>query len=500
LGIIRLAIIPAALGPVLYGNYSFLFSVFTQISQFLGFRTDEAFFNYNSRKRIDHNIVTWYIRFLLVNFFLLILFLILIKAIGLTNTIFPGQNFSNILLAAIFAYWFLKSNSIGIGFGDSKKLTVTVQKIFISLNVFMTATLLILFYLNFLSLPVLFVSQIAFSFLQIFILTKYYRNKGYINDLFYFKENFQNKSVKFYNKYFISYSGPLVISSFIVLVYIFFDRWYLQLVSGSIEQGYLNISIRFGDMIILFTGAMIPLFFKEIAKAHEDKNYTYLKYLYKKYSRLFFFISSFISVFVIFKIDFIITSIVGREYLNAVVPASVYLMYPIHQSIGQLNGAFLLATEKTRVVRNLSILVSIIGMFFSYILLSNQKIIFFYGFNLGALGVATKMVSVQIISVVIQTWIIAKYLRIKKIPLFIHQIIVLAIIASFIGILYFFEKMMVANNILSNQTILFLVLGISYLLMVVIIIYLFPSLIGFKKNELKSSLINKKFFQTLRKL
>ena len=172
-GIIRLTILPKSLGAVAYGDYSYLTSIFTLISRFFGFRTDEAFFNYNSRNKVDHGIFVWYTRFSLINFVLLLLFILIIKLIGLKELLFPGQNYSLILLAFLFSYFQLKASDMAVGYGDSKSKTTIVQIIFTLVNSLSTIILFLLYYYEMLSIYTALFSQLCGSFIQIIILFKY---------------------------------------------------------------------------------------------------------------------------------------------------------------------------------------------------------------------------------------------------------------------------------------------------------------------------------------
>ena len=241
---------------------------------------------------------------------------------------------------------------------------------------------------------------------------------------------------------------------------------------------------------MLFTSAIMPLFFRELSKKHEQNNLFSLKILYVQYSKLFFFISAFLSLYMIFNINYIIKFFIGQEYIMATIPASIYLLYPIQQTIGQLNGTFLFSIEKTKSIRNILIFISCIGIPISYLLLSDKSILFFNGFSLGAKGVAIKMIVVQIISVSMQFWVIAKFLKIKKSLIYFHQFSVLCLIFSINYTLYFFKNIIETTILNEYHLIIFISFSLIYLIVGLVIIYLFPFLIGLNKEKLKNYISN----------
>ena len=86
---------------------------------------------------------------------------------------------------------------------------------------------------------------------------------------------------------------------------------------------------------------------------------------------------------------------------------AIMLLYPIHQSLGQINGTMYLAMELTRpyvVINSIHLITSIIVIYF--LLAPNNMIV--PGYGLGAIGLAFKDVIFQIIFVNISIWWLSK--------------------------------------------------------------------------------------------
>ena len=82
-------------------------------------------------------------------------------------------------------------------------------------------------------------------------------------------------------------------------------------------------------------------------------------------------------------------------------------LYPIHQSLGQIQGTYLMATSNTRThaaIGMLSMLLSIPATYF----VTAPRNALIPGLALGATGVVIKMVAVQLIAVSVQTIAIAR--------------------------------------------------------------------------------------------
>ncbi|WP_196215693.1 polysaccharide biosynthesis C-terminal domain-containing protein, partial [Vibrio cholerae] len=83
----------------------------------------------------------------------------------------------------------------------------------------------------------------------------------------------------------------------------------------------------------------------------------------------------------------------------------ILALYPMHQTYGQLTSSVLFALEETEIYKNIGILFSLVGMALSLALI--------YLFDFGALGLALKMVVIQIVSVNVQLWYVCNRLKIN---------------------------------------------------------------------------------------
>lgn len=478
-GIINMIVIPRGLGPVDYGNYSFLRTVFYQIALFSGFKTEEGLINRTSKYRNNNQIISWYLQFSIVILGFLSIFIASAYFLGISDTLFPNQKILLIFLAAFNSYLNYKVFTALVRYADNKGLTAVIQKNVIGYYILLVSTIIILRLLNKLSIQNIFISQIILIIILAIQILRIFKNKYLIKSLSYHLKPINKKKLKYYNNYFKNYSAPLLTLSIFILVFNYFDRWFLQVVSGPIDQGYLNIGLRFSEVILLFTSAFVPLFFKEIAKCHKDKNINQIGILYYKYSKLFFFISVYLGGFLIYNSKFIISLMLGDKYSNAAIVVGIVLLYPMHQTLGQINGAVLLATERTSIAKNIGIFSMILGLPLTALLVSDPTSTLNIGFGMGASGIAIKMVMIQFLNVSLQIFTNTKYLKVNPFSFILHQITTITIISIMLFTSNFIVYLIFDS--ISIKTVI--IHGFVYSILTFFIIYYYPHIFGYNRNE-----------------
>jgi O-antigen/teichoic acid export membrane protein len=104
----------------------------------------------------------------------------------------------------------------------------------------------------------------------------------------------------------------------------------------------------------------------------------------------------------------LVTRFAGADYTRAIPVLAIMAFYPLQQTFGQLNGTAFKAAGRTAEYRNISIALSIPDMLLTYWLIAPADAIV-PGLDLGALGVAVRMVIYGLISVQVYEWRNAKY-------------------------------------------------------------------------------------------
>jgi len=199
----------------------------------------------------------------------------------------------------------------------------------------------------------------------------------------------ETTSIEIFKEY-RKYCHPLILLALVSFAYDFADKWMLQKFGGSIQQGYFQISSQFAAVSILATSSILNVFWKEIAEAWEKKDRKMMANLYLKISRGLVMLSVIVSGLLIPWTKEIINILLGATYANAWSVLAIMLLYPIHQSMGQIGGALLLATGQTHKYMFVSIAMMIISIPVSFFYWRQLIILGFQDFKWRRWGWHTK--------------------------------------------------------------------------------------------------------------
>lgn len=286
------------------------------------------------------------------------------------------------------------------------------------------------------------------------------------------------QKVKNYTHEFFNYSHPLFLTGIVGLFAGILDRWLLQFYGGSVEQGFYGLSYQIGIVCFLFSGAMSPLIMREFSVAYNQKNIRHIAYLFRKYIPLLYSLAAFISCFLSVQAEKVVYIMGGKDYTNAAVAVAVMSFYPIHQTYGQLSGSVFLATGQTGLYGKIGVFFMVVGLPLTYLFIAPSSQL---GINAGAAGLAIKMVLIQIISVNVQLYFNAKFLNLNFWKYLGHQLVsvICLILISQFSMFIVDKALHFGDNIIFN----FLIGGILYCVMVLILIYFQPRIFGLGEKD-----------------
>ncbi|MDP9263655.1 MAG: hypothetical protein M3O85_04950 [Acidobacteriota bacterium] len=205
-----------------------------------------------------------------------------------------------------------------------------------------------------------------------------------------------------------TYCKPLVLLSFVAFLYFFGDRWLLQRFGGGRQQGYFQIASQFASVSLLATTSILSIFWKEIAEAHAEQNHARVASLYRKVFRGLLMVSAILSGLLIPWTREIVLIVLGRPYLMATPVLAIMFLYPIAQSMGQINGTMFLASGRTSTHTTLTVLGMLVSIPATYFLQAPRSDTVLPGLGLGALGMGIKMVVLGFAAVTLQSWVLAR--------------------------------------------------------------------------------------------
>lgn len=482
--------IARALGPADFGNFNFLFASFTSISMLIDMGTSSAFYTFISRRRRASSFYFYYFLWIALQFVVTFLLATVLLPGGMRNKIWLGHG-RDIVVLSLFASFSMNQLWKAVSqAGESIRATVTVQAFNVLLAVVHVLMILAIIRLNILSVANLFLfitgEYVVFSVL----LTRRLRDK--LID----PEPKKAERFKDIFKEFKTYCSPLIVYSWGAFFYTFADNWLLQNFGGATEQGYYSIGMRFTFVSAVATGSMLQVFWKETAEAIERQDYEHVQRLYYKVSRILYFSAATISCFLMPFSRELLVWLLGPSYEQAWTCLTIILLYPLLQALGQTISSIYLAAGHTKLYRNLGIIFMFISIPAAYFILAPPDAYYAGGLGLGSVGIALKMVALTFVSINVQIYIISRIYRWKFD--FLYQIAVVALLlpAAFIAKLVIISLLGTLLVTISTPTLLFSSM-ILYSLGVAAVVYIFPRLTGFSRDELKSMLDKAKTVLTL---
>lgn len=467
-----------ALGPSSFGDFNFLLSSFASINILFEMGTSSAFFTFISRKKRSSRFHRYYAAWVAIQFIASLALATVLLPEVLRQKIWLGHSRGIVLLALFASFgtnqlWQTVSST-----GESVRATIVVQLYNLGIAFVYLSMIVVLIKTSSLSVSSLFaITAIEYAVFSAFLVR---RLKPMLIDPD-LDEKITAKSIV---AEFWAYCHPLAVFSLVNFLYIFTDNWLLQRYGGATEQGYYSIGMRFTYFSSIATASMLQVFWKEIAEASESGDDENIRALTYKVTRILYITSAVMSCFLIPFSRELLVWLAGPSYEKAAFSLSVLLLYPLHQSLGQVGLTMLLGLGMTGIYRNYGISVMLISIPITFFVLAPANAVFgIGGLGLAANGMALKTVGISIIGVNVMMWLIA---RARKWEFYIsYQIAGVGILLSLAYASKFAAGWML-GAVLPSVSIptLIILSGIFYSTLALGALYLFPSLTGYTRDEM----------------
>lgn len=417
------ALLPRALGPAMYGNYSFATNLYQQFSGFLDMGTSTCFYNSLSRNQKAFSLFAFYARIAIF----VALLMLMAGACALWppagRLLMPDVPLWLAPLAAIWAFltWWgrvLRSTNDALG------ATIPSEIWRALLSIAGVCLLAALFFTNTLNIATLFAQQylllgataIAFWLVSL----KSWRSEGV-------KTSYRISPArkKLYRREFFDYSHPLLAQALLSFIMLTAERWLLQWFDGASQQGFYALSQKVSMACFLFVSAMTPLLMREFSMAWGRGDRAAMGALLSRFAPVLYILAAYFSCFTVAEGMALVEIFGGAEFLAATLPVQIMALYPLHQAYGQMASSVFHASGKTRVLRNMTACECAYGLACAWFLLAPPNLC---GLNLGATGLAIKTVSVQFLSVNIYLWLASRFVPFAFWRNLGHQILSVAIL------------------------------------------------------------------------
>jgi O-antigen/teichoic acid export membrane protein len=399
---------------------------------------------------------------------------LLVGALGASRVVWPNQESTAIALAAVLAI-VLWMQGIAEKMVDGAGLSVAGEVTRLLHRALSVGTIAVLFLSGLLhSLSTFLLVQLLLASALLLLWQSVLLAAG---KSLHPKTDVPRSIVRRYAAEFWSYSHPLVVYSFVGMLAGIGDRWLLEKFAGSREQGVYGLAYQIGSVCFVFSGAMAPLLAREFARAHQQQDPERMRADFQRYIPRFYAIAGFFGVFMAVQAEKLISIFGGAQFAGAVAPVALMCFYPLHQTYGQLSGSVFYATGQTRLYRNIGLATMITGLITTFFLIAPANL---SGLELAALGLAIKMVAIQVISVNLQLWFNSRTLGLSFGHLLAHQVwTVVAFAAAAWGAVTFTDRLV------QTWWVAFLASGLLYTLAIGGITFLLPELFALRRDELR---------------
>lgn len=474
------AILPRALGPQMYGNYSFATNLFQQLSGFLDMGTSTCFYNALSRRQHETGLIAFYLRvsLLVACISLGVAWLMQIPPVG--GLLMPDVPGWLAPLAAVWAFltWWgrvLRSMNDAVGATVPSEMSRTVIAL---LAVLALASLYWLDILNIYSLFGQQYAMLAATALGYWIVSKNAWEARFGQDG-RFSLRLDGKQARRYAGEFFAYSHPLFVQALLTFAMLSVERWLLQWFDGSTQQAYYALAQKVCIACFLFVSAMTPLIMREFSIAWGNKDMEGMGRLMQRFAPLLYAVAAYFSCFSAVEAGELVSLFGGEEFAPAVLPVQIMALYPLHQAYLQLASSVFHAAGHTRTTRNITMLDAVYGFAAVWLLLAPEE---YFGLHLGAVGLACKTVGVQFITVNIQLYMASRLIPFSWLRNLAHQFWCLAVL---LGLAFGCHELTLLLG-LGDATSLprFLCSGVLYTLAAGLALFLLPALAGLQRAEL----------------
>lgn len=321
---------------------------------------------------------------------------------NLLEKIWLGQQRETVVLAFVAAFLQQQVWQMVGQIGESSRKTIKVQMLNIAVSILYLITVCLVLWLGDMSVQ-------AMLWVMIFIYAT-----ATITSCQLLKERSANHieekdSLNQILREYWRYCKPLIGLALAGFVYAFSEKWMLQKFGGAAQQGYFQIASQFAQVSLLATVSILNIFWKEIAEAAARGDLSRVTSLYRKINRGLVMLSAIIAGLLLPWSKQIVAILLGPLYVDAWLVLAIMLLYPIHQSMGQIGATMFMAGGNTKKYVVLSIATMAFTLPVLYFALAPSSGMPIPGLGLGAIGMACYMVLTSIVAVNIQALVIASH-------------------------------------------------------------------------------------------
>ncbi|MDQ3001278.1 MAG: hypothetical protein M3Y08_08465, partial [Fibrobacterota bacterium] len=229
-----------------------------------------------------------------------------------------------------------------------------------------------------------------------------------------------------------------------------------------------------------FINAMQPLIMREFSIAFSEKNVPKAAEVFRKLIPAAYTLTAFFLCFASVNSEAIVRAVGGKSFGDAAAVFAIMALLPVIQNYSMLSGSVLYASNKTRLIRNIGIVMVPLGIAATYFLIAPGSL---GGLGQGAVGLAAKTVALEFIGNNIILFYNSRILSLKFHRYFLHQIyvVVLFLAVAFTCKWAFGHLALAGPYDWLWRTVMG---GIIYVILCLGLIYSAPALFGIDKRQI----------------
>jgi len=480
LSFFQAGMVSRALGPRMYGDYNFLINFFFQLLGFVEMRSSTFLYTSLSRHKTKTSIVAVY-SYLAAGISVLIL-LVPVAAImfGVETAIWPDQNGFVVILvaAAALVIWYA---DLFAKVCDALGLTVSLERTRAITRIILFVGIAAALQWNALNIQSYITLQVAAYVLLMIVLGRILsRTSAFAGTSFHPLKIDMRSTLGDV----VSFSHPLFVYTLAAFVIEYSDRWVLQRFNGSTEQGLFSLAVNIGLAFNVLVNALHPLVMREFSVAFEQKDSERARRVFDKLIRVSYTISAFFLCYAAVNADGLVRIVGGQSFEGAADVFAIMAFLPILNNYSLLSASALYASHRTRLLRNIGVFMTPLSIAATFFLVGPRE----YGaLNLGAVGLALKLVMLEFLGNNIILYFNCKMLNLHFGRHVVHQIWVAGTFTATAWICRYVASF-AAGATAANWLVVMLLGGFIYVGVSLVMFYLAPSMTGIRAADREDAL------------
>jgi len=386
-------VVARSLGAGSYGDLNFLLGSFVAVTQILDAGSTSAFYTLlSSRRRSWSFLLTYLVWTFGVQFGGTILVVGLVLPDALIGRLWIGHDRATVLLAFAAAFMVSQTWTTVVQLGEAARKTVLLQAASLIQASLHLALILLAVKVHWLTVRTV-LSLLAIEYLVLALVVAPRMIAPNVGG--------EAQPLREVVREFVTFCRPILLFSIVTFFYQFADRWLLQRYGGSVQQGFFAIGQQFAAISLIAATSLVNVFWKEVAEANARGDAERVRRIYGAVRRMLYFVAAATSCALMPYSAEILHWTVGDAYTGGALALGLMFFYPIHQALGHIQGTFYLAVGDTYRYTLVGLLMMIVSIPVAYLMVAPRSAAI-PGLGLGAVGIAAKMVVLQVLAIAVQ--------------------------------------------------------------------------------------------------